>query len=287
MSNLDRIITDKIIAALEAGTVPWRRPWVAAGGEHRNPSSGTVYRGVNPLLLELSAMEHEFADARWLTMRQANALGGRVRKGSRSTLVIFYKKREVEDAETGETRERRVMRHFTVFNVDQVEGIDWPAPPSFQWDPVERADELVRGYVETTGPRLLHGAQSRAFYNREADVVKLPATSQFPTAGGYYATAFHELVHSTGHERRLARGLDGAFGSAPYAREELIAEVGAAMLVAHCGLHVDYESTPAYIASWLKRLGDDVQLVTRAAAAAQRARDMIASSVAVEAELAA
>lgn len=270
-------VTDRIVTALEEGTVPWRRPWIAGADSHRNPVSGTVYRGINPFLLELTSMERSYSDPRWLTFKQAKTLGGSVRKGERSTLVVFWKMLRGKDAETGEERTIPLLRHYRVFNVAQCDGIDWPTEPEPEaFDPIERCESIIAAMPNR--PTIGHGGD-RAFYAPAMDAVQLPPFERFLSAESYYATAFHELAHSTGHASRLNRAeLAGVarFGDEDYSREELTAELAAAML---CGVSAisppTIEQSAAYIASWLRALKADPRMLVSAAGRAQRAADYI------------
>ena len=267
-------ITNRIIAALERGTVPWRTPWQARG--HRNARSGRPYRGINTLVLAMSALEQGFGDARWLTYRQAEAAGGNVRRGEHGTRVVLWKWIERKDSADPERPERYpLLRLFTVFNVAQCNGVDLPAVEDGDCpDPLERAEAIVSGYAD--GPALRWDADS-AYYIPARDEVHLPPRGAFGDAHGYYATLFHELAHSTGHPRRLAReGYQTAarFGSERYSREELVAEFAAAFLGSEAGIDPSrVEQSAAYIGSWLKALEDDRRLAVVAAGQAQRAVD--------------
>jgi antirestriction protein ArdC len=271
-------VTDRIIAALEAGTVPWRRPWIASADAHRNPVSGTEYRGVNPFLLDMTAWDKGYDDPRWVTFKQSQTLGGCVRKGEKSTLVIFWKMLKSKDKDTGEERSIPMLRHFRVFNVAQCDGLALDERPALApFDPIGRADAIIAAMPNA--PTIGHGG-NRAFYQPAMDVVQLPMREQFVSADAYYSTAFHELTHSTGHESRLnreevaGRGKH-AFGSERYAREELVAELGAAMVGAKAGIAPQTDQSAAYIAGWLKALKDDRKLLISAAGRAQRAADYI------------
>ena len=271
-----REVTGRITSALERGTVPWRVPWRARG--HRNARSGRPYRGINTLVLAMTALERGWDDPRWLTYRQAEAAGGHVRRGEHGTRVVLWKWIERKESADAETPERYpLLRLFTVFNVVQCEGIDLPtggAPESP--DPIEQAEAIVAGY--SGGPTLHWDAES-AYYLPARDEVHLPPRAAFPDAHGYYATLFHELAHATGHPRRLDReGYQAAarFGSERYSREELVAEFAAAFLGSEAGIDPSrVEQSAAYIASWLKALRDDRRLAVVAAAQAQRAADHI------------
>ena len=269
-------ITDRIIAALERGTVPWRTPWRARG--HRNARSQRPYRGVNTLVLQTAALERGWSDPRWLTYRQARAAGGHVRRGEHGTRVVLWKWIEKPDPDEPEQVKRfPLIRLYSVFNVAQCEGVKLPRPQAEECcDPLERAEAVVTGYRD--GPAVHHDSES-AYYVPERDEVHLPERESFADAHGYYATLFHELAHSTGHPSRLAReGYRTAarFGSERYSQEELVAEFAAAFLGSEAGIDPSrVEQSAAYIASWLRVLDDDRRLVVVAAGQGQRASDHI------------
>jgi len=269
-------ITDRIIAALERGTVPWRTPWRARG--HRNALSERPYRGINLLVLALTALEGGFDDARWLTYRQAASRGGHVRRGEHGTQVVLWKWIEREDDADGELSQRYpLLRLFTVFNVAQCDGLELPPVDGVEaFDPLDWAEGIVAGYAG--GPALHFNAEG-AYYVPSRDEVHLPPRTSFPTADGYYATLFHELAHSTGHPSRLNReGYQTAarFGSESYSREELAAEFAAAFLGNEAGIDPSrVEQSAAYIASWLRALRDDQRLAVIAAGQGQRAADHV------------
>jgi len=274
MPSVYQIITDQIITALEQGVVPWHKPW-SGGGAPANYISKRPYSGINTLLLGLS----DYAAPYWMTYKQAQQAGGQVRKGEKSRMVTFWKKlTDGEDSEDG--RPRFMMRYYRVFNVEQVDGIDYK-PAAF--DPVEfnhDSDPIVSAYAN--GPSIITGG-GRACYSPKMDQVNMPEPGAFDTLKHYRATLYHELVHSTGHTSRLDRGLNkpAAFGSPSYAQEELIAEIGACFLNNKAGIDSDevFDNSTAYIGSWLKRLRDDSRLVITAASKAQKAADYIAADV--------
>jgi antirestriction protein ArdC len=267
-------VTDRITAALERGTVPWHRPWSISQGRPMS-IDGRPYNGINALLLGLS----EYADNRWGTFKTVQAHGGRVRKGERGTFVVFFKPLEVKD-ESAPNGKRTVpmLRHFYVFNVEQCDGLNIEplAAATHDVEPVAGADTVLAGY--SNAPTVAHGGD-RASYSRTADHVQMPIRERFETAGSYYLTLWHELTHSTGHGTRLARS-DLAeferFGDASYSREELVAEIGSAMIAARVGVVApDIEQSAAYVAGWLRALRDDRRLIVSAASRAQKAGDWI------------
>jgi antirestriction protein ArdC len=264
-------VTDRIIEALEQGTVPWRRPWSEFGGP-RN-LNGRPYRGINVFLLELAGYD----DPRWGTYKAIKTAGGQVRKGEKGTRVILWKPvRKKEEDENGEEAEvgYLLLRDYVVFNAEQADGLPELEIAERDWDPNDRAQSVIDRYIADGGPTLSYGGD-RAYYNLFDDSVKLPVLEAFDDGDAYYSTAFHELVHSTGHESRLDRIEPAKFGSEPYGKEELVAEMGAAMLNGLTGISTAEENSAAYIASWLRTIKGDPTLVVNAAAKAQKAADLI------------
>src|SRR5580704_10666040 len=280
------IVTEKIINLLESGVVPWRRPWTSTGLP-RNLVSKKPYRGVNFFLLSSSKYVSPF----WLTIRQANELGGHVRKGEESTVVVFWKvddaKQSKEDLDNEETHwkthRRFLLRYYRAFNLEQCElpqaVLDkLPTIETHEHDPIEAAERIVAAMPNQ--PEIQH-AGSKAFYSSMTDRVTMPPRNLFISAEEYSATLLHELTHSTGHEKRLARESiteAAAFGSAVYSKEELIAEMGGAYLCAEAGISsAVVANQAAYVAGCLKKLRDERRLVIHAAAQAQHAADFILS----------
>lgn len=275
-------VTDRIVQLLSVGTVPWRNPIRGAGsGWPKNLQSGSSYRGINVFLLAVRAMECGFSSDYWLTFRQAQSRGGSVRKGEQSSLVIFWKQIEKRDEVTGESAKLPVLRHYRVFNAEQCEGIILPDAAArdtdqTEFDPLPAAERIVAGYRDP--PEITKGG-SRAFYRPATDHVTVPDPDQFDACESYYLTLFHELAHSTGHRRRLDRGLDtriAPFGSPDYSREELVAEMSAAFLAAAAGIsEPTIEASASYLDNWTRQLKGDKRLVVNAAGAAQRSADWI------------
>jgi antirestriction protein ArdC len=298
-SSKDRIdaykmASDAVLAALERGTIPWRMPFAAGPGAiPRNLATGRAYRGINVLLLSLTGHGSPY----WLTYKQAKALGGQVRKGERSTLAVLWKrtvKRLTSAAQEEEQRAagRRVQhdergafvvlvlaRTFPLFNACQVDGLaDVPEVQPIgepTWTPERRAQEITEGYE---GPSIADGG-SGAYYNPVSDHVQMPDRGRFQDATDWHAVLFHELAHSTGHRERLNRPDLVAPNSdtKAYAREELTAEMTAAMLCTVAGIDTAplIERSAAYIDGWRSRIGSDPKLVVLAAQRAQRAADLI------------
>ena len=275
-------VTNRIIAALERGVAPWVRPWsTVAEAIPMNAQTRRKYRGVNFTLLTLEAESHDYSVNRWLSYRQAAELGGQVRRGEQGTAVVFWQLRKV--GATAETfpqgdespdlpdRVYPLLRAYRLFNVAQIDGLaaHYVEAQVPTWIPEARAEELLL----MSNAMLRHGG-SKAFYRPDSDEIQLPPRSAFPTAAGYYNVALHELVHWTAHPRRCNRDLTGRFQDARYAAEELIAETGAAYLLAHCRVDGDLRHV-SYLSSWLKLLHEDKRAIFTAAAKAQRAADYI------------
>jgi antirestriction protein ArdC len=279
--DLYQTVTDQIVAMLDRGVVPWRSPILgkSSAGYPLNHDSGKRYRGVNVFLLAVTAWAKGYESAHWLTFNQAKANGGTVKKGEKSSMVVFWKPLKVTDKKTGEKKGAFVLRYYNVFNVQQCDGIAAPDAPAYtasEYSPVEAASAIVQGYVD--GPAIHHRGGS-AFYRPGSDEVTLPEPTRFASTNEYYSTLFHELAHSTGHSSRLARGLDTdlrPFGSPDYGKEELIAEMAAAFLCGASGIVPSViDNQAAYLQGWLNVLKGDKRLVIAAAGQAQRAADWI------------
>lgn len=270
-----QIVTDSIIEALEMGVKPWVCPWKrngAVSGLPSNFTTGTAYSGMNIMLLWCSAAKQGFNDSRWLTYKQAQEQGAQVRKGEHGTTAIFYKTLEKE-ADDGEIEKIPMLKTFTVFNVEQIDGLDMVAENGTGIEPlaVGEFDPLpqVEALFQRTGANITERGQ-QAFFKPLTDEVWLPERHLFADAANFYATGLHELTHWSGAKSRLNREMKGRFGSEGYAFEELIAELGSAFLMADLGVvgEVQHES---YIASWLKSLKDDKRYIFKAASAASKA----------------
>lgn len=264
-------ITDRITALLEQGTVPWQKPWKAKTGWPRNFVSHKPYRGINVFLLHAMCYESPC----WLTFRQATQLGGSIRKGEKACPVVFWKQMKIEDKESGKEKKIPLLRFYHVFNVAQCDGLK-NSPPTAEEIITAKPAEIVAGMPQP--PVIKHG-MARAFYSPHEDSVGMPDRERFNTEDGYYATLFHELVHSTGHEKRLKRATlaeNNGFGSNPYCKEELVAEMGAAFLCGHAEIvERTIDGSAAYIKGWLEQLRNDKALIVQAAAQAQKAADFI------------
>lgn len=277
-------VTDAIVADLERGVRPWLKPWNAehAAGRITRPlrSGGQPYRGINVLMLWAAAVTLNVAAPVWMTFNQAKELGATVRKGSKGSLVVYADRITRTDIDPdGEEQDRGVyfMKGYTVFNVEQIDGL----PPHFYeaaapgLDPVQRIASADR-FFAGTGADVRHGG-NRAYYAAAADHVQMPPFLSFKDAESYYATLAHEMTHWTKHPSRLDRDFGRrAFGDAGYAREELVAEIGAAFLSCDLGITPETRNDhAAYLDHWLRVLKADTRAVFRAAAHAQRAVDFL------------
>jgi antirestriction protein ArdC len=278
-------ITAQIIAELEKGVRPWIKPWNAehAAGRITRPlrHNGQPYSGINVLSLWMSATAQNFAAPIWMTYRQASELKAHVRRDEKGSLVVYANAftRTETDEQTGDQIDREVpyMRAYTVFNVEQIEGLPeiYYARAAPTLDPVARI-EIAERFFAATGANIGHGG-NRAFYSHSADAIQMPPFESFRDADSYYGTLGHELCHWTGAKHRLDRNFGGhRFGSNAYAQEELVAELGSAFLCADLEIALEpREENAAYLANWLEVLQKDSRAIFTAAAHAQRAADFI------------
>lgn len=283
--KIAEIITEKIIEKLEGGKIPWQKPWNTSTDSPKNLVSNKEYRGVNVFLLLFEG----FTNPYWLTMKQANDLGGKIKKGSRSTLIVYWNWRPTETIDkNGEVLYSFIpyLRYYTVFNIEQVEGdIKLPShyldyleiKPNNSFNSIETAENLINGYKDK--PEIQQGG-SQAFYMPSKDLIQVPLKENFINEESYYATLFHELAHSTGHKNRLNRDSfhkNCPFGSHEYSKEELVAELTSSFLQAESGIFNEdqLKNSSAYLQSWLKALKNDKNLFLTASQAAQKAFDYI------------
>jgi len=269
-----QVITDRILALLEQGTVPWRQPWDSTTGLPRNLFSQRPYRGINVWLLTAMGYASPF----WATFHQVKEAGGSIRKGEHGVPVVFWKVYDHEDPDTGDQEKRFVLRQYTVFNTTQFDGVAVPEIPvtPHRFTPIERCAQLVDAMPHR--PTILEGHQ-RAFYKPATDTLHMPSPACFHCPEAYYTILFHELTHAVGHPSRLNRKTLTdlcLFGSPTYAKEELVAEMGAAYLGGVCGIaNATIANSAAYLQSWIQVLRHDATLLVQAAAQAQRAADYI------------
>jgi antirestriction protein ArdC len=283
-TSLYQEITDKIIAELEAGSVPWVQPWgtAAAKAPLEMPKNGATqrrYSGINVLILWAAVIERGFAGQSWLTFRQALSLGGNVRKGEHGATVVYAdrftpdEERRRAERDGDEPSAIPFLKRFTVFNTDQCENL----PEELTTAPAPVPEGLILPNAETliaaTGADFRIGGE-RAFYSSAHDFIQVPRPEAYFEPINWHRTALHELGHWSGHVSRLGRDLSGSFGSTLYAKEELVAEMASAFVCASLGIvptvrHADY------IGSWLELLREDDRAIVRAASAASKAADYL------------
>ncbi len=269
MAAVYEIITDRIIDLLDKGIVPWQRPWTVE--MPMNLVSKKPYRGVNILMLSWT----DFKSPYWLTYKQALDLKGNVKKGAKGIPVVFwhFMKAKAEGSDEDIKKSFPFMRYF---NVEQCEGIPVPQDNKAEIEPIEKCERVINRMPHK--PKIFHGGNKACYYPSK-DTVAMPVKESFHSIERYYGTAFHELVHSTGHVSRLNRkGINdiSAFGSETYSKEELIAEIGASFLCGITGIENQTISNQAsYVGSWLSKLRNDKKLIITAASQAQKAADYI------------
>ena len=281
--DIEQKVTNKIIKLLESGNVaPWNTPWHGVKGENGFPlrANGEEYQGINVLLLWMERAEKGYISNQWMTFKQAKTLGGNVKKGEKSTTVVFFKPLVIkEKLENGDDvlKNIPILKTFNVFNLDQIENLPEKFNTVVEEDPdfepltgrIASADK----YVENTGAIINHGG-NQAFFAPAFDAIHLPEFKNFKTVEDYYSTLFHELIHWTNTKERLDRNFEGSkrFGQKGYATEELCAEIGACFLNAKLGIEKTVrEDHASYIQSWLKALKNDKKFIFTASAKASQA----------------
>lgn len=264
-------ITNRMIAELDNGIIPWQKPWMATG-KAISHTTGKPYSLLNQMLLGRAG--------EWLTFKQVNEEGGFVRKGEKAKIVVFWTWLEKEDKETGEKTQIPFLKYYNVFHLDQCENIKakYSEASHEPVNPDETAEAIIEEYVKREGVSIEHREGDSAYYQPMTDTIVLPLMDQFRACAEYYGTAFHELIHSTGHVKRLAR-IDSTanFGSENYSKEELVAELGSASLVHHCGMETasSFHNSTAYIQNWLQALRNDKRFIVSATSKAEKAVNYI------------
>jgi antirestriction protein ArdC len=279
MNKVYQIVTDKIMKALDNGTVPWHQPWQKAGLP-KNLISGKNYQGINSILLSIKMMSEGYTSPYFLTAKQVEKKGGKILAGQKgkSNLITFWKcnQREYKNKVTGENEKKSIpfLRYYLVFNVEQCEGIDYPKIDTREHNPIDSAQAIIDGM--TSKPNFQEQDDS-AWYRERDDTINMPKAESFESSEAYYSVYFHELSHSTGHESRVNRELTGhGMSKESYSKEELIAEMSAAFLCAHAGIdNSTIDNSAAYIQGWRKKLSDDPQILIQAASKAQKAANYI------------
>lgn len=281
-TDVKQVITDRIVALMERGTEAWKKTWkaAAAAGMPCNASTGAPYRGVNILILWAQREEAGFSSNRWMTYKQAQAVGAQVRKGEKSVTCVYFEMLKRKEPQDGEAEFFPMAKAFSLFNLDQIDNVpeqlqDYISdmtPPAFS------QDEIAEQFIAASGAQIEHHG-TRAFYRPSTDTIVLPEREAFISPANYYATACHELTHWTGHTSRLDRDFSKSrrFGDEHYAFEELVAELGSAFLAGHFGfIDATVENHASYLASWIKVLKNDKSAIFTAAKHASAAYEFLA-----------
>ena len=273
--NVYQIVTDRIIAELEKGRIPWVRPWTGVRTGAYSRVTGRPYSFLNQMLLS--------KPGEYVTFKQASEAGGNIRRGEKAQIVVFWKPLDVvEKDKDGKPVKKTIplLKYYNVFHIDQCENLKPRFTPEDlkSADPIAEAETILADYSLRSGCRIIHEKQNEAFYRPSTDEIHLPLREQFPQIAEYYSTAFHEATHSTGHKSRLDRLSSPAwFGSGNYSKEELVAEMGAAILMNELGIETagSFKNSAAYIQSWLRALKDDNKMIVSAAGKAEKAVKLI------------
>lgn len=274
-ANVYQMVTDRIIEQLEQGIIPWERPWTGVRAGAFNRVSKRPYSLLNQMLLKHAG---EYA-----TFKQWTELGGKIKKGAKSEIIVFWKILEIEEEnEKGEKEKKTlpILKYYNVFHISQVEGVKPLEQPFAEVEPIEEADKIIFDYVEREHIDFQEKASNEAFYSPSRDCVVVPMKEQYQHINEYYSTTFHELTHSTGHKNRLNRlqsGAVAAFGSETYSKEELVAEIGSASIMNMLGIETTktFRNSAAYIQNWLSVLKNDNNMIISAASKAEKAVDYI------------
>ena len=267
--DLYQQITDRIIAELEKGTVPWKKPWSCSSGAISR-ATGRPYSILNQLLLPQTG--------EYVTFRQAIEEGHPVKKGEKASMVYFFMFIDAEDKDTGEKKQIPLLKYYSVFHISQCPGMKprfaSSVPVHSDLQPDKRAEQVLQDYIDHSSVTMNRQESDRAYYSPAQDMIVVPEISQFTDLAEFYSTAYHEAVHSTGHPSRLNRITDIArFGSETYSKEELVAELGASYLVNAAGLETSssFGNSAAYVKGWLRELKDDKRFIITAAGKAEKA----------------
>ena len=284
MSKVDvyQSVTDSIVAKLEAGVNPWAPQWKNAAVSRPLRSCGTPYTGVNVIVLWIASIESGYSSPFWMTYKQAEELGGQVRKGEKSTRVVFFQILEKEKTSaSGEKSVDKIpmLKTYCVFNASQIDGLPARFYPAADASKVNTGERLavVDEWARATGAEIVEGG-NRACYSPSLDRVSMPAFDQFESPEAFASVLAHELVHWSGAPGRLARDLSGRFGDSKYAAEELIAELGAAFVMADLGVcSVPRDDHASYLAAWLKIMKADKRAIFTASSMACKAAEFLGS----------
>jgi antirestriction protein ArdC len=272
--SIYEMVTERIIEQMENGIIPWERPWSGVREGAFNRVSKKSYSLLNQMLLGKAG--------EWATFKQWSDLGGHVRKGEKSSLVVFWKILPLEETQEDETKiikQIPLLKYINVFHISQVDGVE-PLKPEELHDiePIEKAESILTDYWNREGITVKHIKGNNAFYSPSCDMIQLPLFEQFKEANEYYSTAFHESIHSTMKETRCNREEERknklvSFGSDEYSKEELVAELGSAALMNIIGIETkkSFRNSSAYIQNWIQVLKNDVKFIISASTKAEKA----------------
>lgn len=272
------MVSDRIIEQLESGVIPWEKPWTGVRSGAFNRVSKKSYSLLNQMLLK--------HDGEYATFKQWSELSGKIRKGEKSEIIVFWKVLPVEEVqEDGEKIVKQIplLKYINVFHISQVDGVE-PLPKEELNDiePIEKAENVLNDYWTRENITVEHVAGNRAYYSPSHDMICLPLFEQFRDSNEYYSTAFHESIHSTMKESRCNRAEERknklvAFGSEEYSKEELVAEIGSASLMNIIGIETrrSFRNSAAYIQNWLSVLKNDVKFIVSASSKAEKAVNYI------------
>lgn len=274
-ANVYQIVTDRIIEEMQKGVIPWEKPWTGVRAGAFNRISKRPYSLLNQMLLKHTG---EYA-----TFKQWSELGGKIKKGEKSEIIVFWKITEIEEENEDNEKVKKniaILRYYNVFHISQVEGVKPLESPFPEVEPIEEADRIINDYVAREHIDFTECASNKAYYSPSMDCVVVPMKEQYKLINEYYSTTFHELTHSTGHKTRLDRlesGAVAAFGSETYSKEELVAEIGSASIMNLLGIETTktFRNSAAYIQSWIKVLKNDNKFIVSAASKAEKAVNFI------------
>lgn len=277
--NIYEEITNRIIEQLENNVIPWHKPWSGIVGGAYNRVSKKPYSLLNQMLLK--------HDGEYATYKQWSDLGGKVKKGEKSEIVVFWKMFQVDEVKDGKVEKRTIplLKYINVFHVSQVDGVEPKDMKPIEHNPIDEAEKIKIDYVNRENILIKEVVSNEAYYSPRMDYIQVPCKEQFKDIMEFYSTLFHEMIHSTGHKDRLGR-LDvgvkfASFGSEEYSKEELIAEIGSAFLMNHVGIESakTFKNSAAYIQSWLKVLRNDNKFIVSASSKAEKAMKYILGDV--------
>lgn len=274
--NIYQEVTDRIIKQLENGVVPWHKPWGGVSNGAFNRFSKKPYSLLNQLLLE--------HDGEYATFKQWSGIGGKIKKGAKSEIVVFWKITKTEEEKDGKKVEKTIplLRYYRVFHISQVEGVEpLSAENMVEHKPIEEAEKIKAGFVEREGIEIREIVTNDAFYSPVEDYIQVPCKEQYQDIAEFYSTLFHECIHATMSPSRLNRCNEvtkvAAFGSDDYSKEELVAELGSSFIMNHIGIESDktFKNHAGYIKGWIEVLRNDIRFIVSAAGRAEKAANYV------------